>query len=239
MTVTIPGTAFGEWLEDNPDESEATKLEALHECIIRTACNWLLHGEINKAWANKKLWSLGVKHHFDTDNTYELNTTIVADVKLVVTARDRADAMEKFKNRVKGSLNVANAEAPYAVKFVDGPEDYDKDAVNPDAPTTVADTLVKLRETIMLGNISGPRWDCDSGTNAVLAGFGLAELPERKKFKVSRPVAAEAYTTVEAYDEAGARKVADWRWADGHTAHTVAYVGADPTLIPEVTPVGA
>jgi hypothetical protein len=215
MQYATPGTTWTEWSEDNADRDEATKLAALREIITVTAHEWVNSGEITAEWANKKLAKLGIADRLDLQNAYVLETTVVAPFKATVYAADRAAAEDQFKARLTHALTVAEAEAPYALRFVSGPEDAPQ-AGDPDAPTTIDATLTMLREIILLANVSGPRFNCDSGASRVLASYGLAPVPERKKFTVRRPAAVDMVTTVEAYDEASALRIADWRWEDGH-----------------------
>lgn len=228
MQHTNPDETWTDWLASNDDKDDAEKLGALREIIVQTARTWIDSGEITAEWANKKLTSLGITDQVDQLKDYTLETSASGTVQLVIRARNRADAETEFRNRLAAApmVTVTGPDAPYAPKFVSGPEDHDPNAVVPDAPATVADTLTKLRQVILLGNISGPRFDCDSGASRVLASYGLAPVPARKTFVVTRPAAADMRTTVEAYDEASAERVAEYRWDNHQAGYTPVNVDA-------------
>lgn len=225
MQYANPTIDWATWLGQADDLDEATKLSALREYITATARHYVERGQITREWANKKLARLGITERFDTNNTYEIETTVSGQAKLTVYARDRAAALASFKSQIANAVVVAvtGADAPYDPKFVSGPEDATQDA-DPDAPTTVSATLDKLREIIMLGNIAGPRFDCETGVNQVLAAYGLAPIPARKQFTVGVPVEGVMKTTVTAYDEESARRVAGWRWGNGHAGFDLDHV---------------
>lgn len=226
MQHATPGIAWTDWLAESGDEPEATRLAALREYIAHTARAQVTYGTITAEWANKKLAILGVTERISTPREYVLKTSIVADVEMTIYAADRAAAQEGFKHRLGGRLNVTDAEAPYELKFVSGPEDDDDvPAVADDAPTTLGATLVKLREVIMLAHLAGPKV-CDDGANEVLDFYGLAHLPQTREYVVTRPAAADMRTTVRAYDEASALRIAGWRWDDNQAGYTT--VNIDP-----------
>lgn len=222
MTHVDPGVAWAEWSEENEDRDDATQLAALHEVILRDAVYWTGTGEITADWANKKLATLGITGRIG-DNRYTLEMPISGTMTYSVAAANRADAEAKL-NSMLSSMPTIAITAPVSQGspvFTSGPEDVDPNTPNPDAPTTVQATLEKLREIILLGNIAGPRFNCDSGASRVLASYGLAPVPERKEFVVTRPVQGAMRTIVEAYDEASAERVAGWRWENGRRDHEV------------------
>jgi hypothetical protein len=219
----MDGETWTEWVEDNADSDEATKLSALRESIAATARTWVRSGQISRDWANKKLAKLGVTDQIPGENTYVLEAPVSGTLAITVHAETRAEAEEKFRNQLTSNSrahSVPDATVTGDVSFRSGPEDPGTAAAD-DAPTTVDATLMMLREVIMLGNISGPRWDCDTGTNSVLASYGLAPLPPRRAFTVAVPVEAVMKTTVHAYDEGTAARIAGWRWDDGKRGYDV------------------
>lgn len=213
MQYATPGISWVDWLAESADETDDVKLAALREYIMHTAKAQVSYGQITADWANKKLPTLGITELFPASREYVLKTSIVADVEMTLYAADRADAVQGFKNRLAGRINVYSAEAPYEIKFVSGPEDVTPADLPADAPTTVDATLVKLREVIMLAHLAGPKV-CKDGVNEVLDFYGLDHLPETRKYVVTRPAAADMRTTVTAYDEASALRIAEWRWDD-------------------------
>jgi hypothetical protein len=229
MQHTNPGGTWTEWLEEDNGSDDAVKLAALREFIMHTARDQHLRGEITAEWANKKLAALGVTDRIGTSNAYVLEVPVSGTLKIAVSAGSREAARTEFLRRVDTAkmVTISDYVATGHPVFTDGPEDVDPNAVDPDAPTTVGATLERLREVIMLGNIAGPRWGCDSGANRVLAEYDLAMLPERREFAVHRPVEGVMVTVVEAYDEASAARVAGWRWDNSRTGYTLA--SADPT----------
>lgn len=227
MQYAEPDMTWLEWstAHDGVDLTEATRLGALREYIFETARDQQLRGEITAEWANKKLATLGITDRLGTNNAYALEVPVSGVLKISVTAANRQDALTEFHRRASRATMVTIVDHSLTGHpvFIDGPEDG-PNVVDPDAPTTVDATLEKLREVILLGNIAGPRWNCDSGANRVLASYGLAPVPSRKSFVVTRPASADMRTTVEAYDEASAERVAAWRWDDnrrGYAAHNV------------------
>jgi hypothetical protein len=230
MQHATPGATWIEWSQDNADRDDTTKLAALREIIAETARIWVDSGDITAGWANKKLAKLGIADRLAHKTYYELETTVVAPLKLGVYASSRADAEAEFKARLARSLTVDEAEAPYALRFVSGPEDTPQ-AGDPDAPTTVDATLAMLREIILLGNISGPRFNCDSGANRVLASYGLAPVPPRTEYVVVQPMQGTMQTVVEAYDEASAQRIAGWRWENNRSGFEVSSVVSTGDLV--------
>jgi hypothetical protein len=219
MQYTNVGDTWLEWSEDNASQDDATKLAALREIITETARSFVYSGNINAAWANKKLAKLGITDRIDTTNAYTVEVPVSGTARFSLSGRTRAEALEAFARRMANApVTVAQSVATAAPVFTDGPEDAST-VQDPDAPVTVQATLDMLREIVMLGNVSGPRYNCDSGANRVLTSYGLAPLPERKTFTVRRPAAADMVTVVEAYDEATALRVADWRWEDGQKGY--------------------
>lgn len=218
MQFTTPGETWTNWSGNNPHLAEADRLTALREIMFETAQKWVDSGEITAEWANKKLAKLGVTQRIAQEVPYILRVAVTAELSLTVYASTRAGALEKANERLTGNGNasvtkVAGAGVP---EFVSGPED--PDVALAAAPQTVDDTLVILREVLMLGNISGPKWNCNDGTNAVLASYGLPQLPVRRMFTVDVAVEGSMKTTVQAYDEETAKRVAAWRWDDGRNS---------------------
>lgn len=225
MQYANPDATWLEWLEDNQDKDEATKLVALREIIAETARTYVTRGDISGDWANKKLAKLGVTERIGL-NSYIIEAHAAGVVRVGVPASDRAEAMAEFRARTRGVSQVsislfAVQDADADLVFVSGPDDPDVAAADPDVPTTVDATLNVFREVLLLGNIAGPRFDCDAGTNAVLASFGLPPVPARKKFTVGVPVEGVMKTTVEAYDDESAERVAGWRWDNHQTGFNI------------------
>lgn len=229
-----PSISWDEW-DNNHSVSEDTRLLALREFIFRLADTWKSHEKITPAWVNKKLAKLGITERVDIENRYEIRADVTGTVTLTMYGATRADALEKLTERLDGtaSATVFQVQATADPVFTSGPEDVDPD-VDPDAPTTVDATLAMLREIIMLGHIAGPKY-CDDGANEVLASFGLDPIPPRKSFTVTRPVQAVVTTTVQAYDEASAQRVASWRWENERAGFQMA--SGDPLADPTVAEV--
>lgn len=187
MQYGNPDQTWKEWLADNTDRDEATKLGALREYIARDARAWADSGDIGPGWANKKLPKLGITDLIPADNYYQISAEITGKVTLNFHATNRSDALRLFAdhmtNRPPTVVTVANIATTTDPVVVDGPEDPDPAAVAADAPQTVDATLLLLREIIMLGHVSGPKF-CESGANDFLARYGLAPIPERKTFTV-------------------------------------------------------
>lgn len=235
MTVptidTHASADFTEWLSDNPAADDETKLAALRAYIYDTAVHGVQMGNFTPDWANKKLRKLGIARQITSTNVYALKAMVSAEVTLTIHASDRADALREFKDRLVGRLTVFTPDTSGEPQFVSGPEDTDDVPLPDDAPTTTEETLTVLREVIMLAVIAGPHF-CEDGANDALEEFGLAHIPARQKFTITRPADAELMTTVEAYDEASARRVADWRWEDGRQSYIVkaATATAEPVV---------
>lgn len=235
MQYANPDQTWAEWLADNCDTATGDHaLAVLREYIAETARNYRGHEPgLTADWMNKKLWTLGVPERIQQENIYSLAVPVTATLGFNVYGCSRKEALEKFIDRLRAvessagasSVHVAELRATGDPQFTAGPEDTDSGDVSPDAPTTVQDTLVKLRETIMLAHIAGPKI-CKDGANQVLRDYGLAELPELKKFVVTRPVEAVASTEVMAWDEASAMRVAGWRWEDDKSGYTVGEMSA-------------
>jgi hypothetical protein len=226
-----PSDAWTDWLAANDLADEADKLTALHEIIVRTARDQVrneTYSRITAEWANKKLAKLGIPDRIGVRNSYVIEAPISGTIRLPVGAANRTAALALFESRVTNaaSWEVSALVVQGAPVFASGPADEDPNVVDPDVPTTVQGTLDMLREIIMLGHIAGPKY-CEDEANDVLASFGLAPIPPRRKFTVTRPVTAEMSTTVDAYDEESAQRVAAWRWADGRGGYNLANV--DPT----------
>jgi len=227
---------WDEWYQKHAATSTGENaLDALRAFIVQAARLWVgKEPGLTADWMNKKLHRLGIAERIEVEHAYQLTGTVTGTVNLRIYGRTRAEAADKFRALLDGH-NPANTVAATLVgdpTFTDGPEDPDPADVDPDAPTTVDSTLLKLHELIMLGHISGPKY-CDTGANRVLASFGLDPIPPRRTYTVTRPVEGIASTTVSAFDEASAMKVAGWRWDDGQTGWTVGDVEAAdaPTLI--------
>lgn len=229
MKYANPDQTWAEWLADNADTATGDHaLAVLREYIAATAKDYVgTEPGLTAAWMNKKLAALGVTDKIEHEKVYELTGTVTGQVTLKIYGRNRAEAADKFRALLDGHnrTEVMAATLDGDPTFTSGPEDTDPNAVDPDAPTTVQDTLVKLREYIMLAHVAGPKI-CDTGANRVLARFGLAELPELKTFTVTRPVEAVATTTVKAWDAESAIRVAGWRWEDDRSGYTVGDVSA-------------
>lgn len=215
-----------EWLVANDAATDTEKLAALREYIAATARQWVNSCTYDAAWANKKLLKMGITDLISTSNHYALEAPATGMLSVGIYAKSRAEAEQRFRE-VAAANNTVRITIPAIVGdlvFTAGPEDTDP-AAAADAPATVYDTLDMLREIIMLGHIAGPHI-CEEEANKVLASYGLAPIPPRRKFVVARPVEAEMRTTVEAYDEASAERVARWRWENGRTGYDA--VNIDP-----------
>lgn len=224
MQYADPDVTWETWAADNADQDEATKLAALREYIVQTAKRWVNSCTYDAAWANKKLATLGITDRIELVTSYTLEAPASGKLAVTIYARDRTEAVAKFHESVAANANrltyVRGAALQGDPVFVSGPEDV-AEVVDPDAPTTVDATLIKLREVILLGHIAGPKV-CEEEANNVLDTFGLAHIPPRRQYVVTRPVTAVMRTTVEAYDEASAARVAGWRWENGRAGHEVA-----------------
>lgn len=213
------GDTWIEWLESNKDSDETAQLEALRGLILAEAKRSVEADDIKADWANKKLPLLGITEQIPRESSYLFTAPVAGTLDLRVFATSRADALVKVAeilNRGGGSFVKGVAGAGAAV-LIEGPEDVDL-TVAGDAPSTVDDTLARLREIVMLGVIAGPHL-CKRGVDDLLASFGLAPLPETKRFTVSVPIEGEMLTEVEAFDEDSARRVAGWRWSNGRSGY--------------------
>lgn len=229
MPFTTPGETWTSWSHDNAGADDHTKLAALRELIVRDARRWAASGEITPEWADKKLAKLGIADRLMTDNQYELTVTASGKFTMTILAANRTDAEAQFLAHLASISRATVAEpAAYSLPtFVSGPADPDPTApVDPTIPTTVDQTLVALREIVMLAVIAGPHI-CVDGANDLLDDYGLAAIPARRKYRVSRPIVADMETTVEAYDMVSAARVANWRWDDNRKSFQL--VDADPT----------
>lgn len=222
MQHATPGISWVEWLEESKDETDAVKLAALREYIVHTARAEVHAGSIYTDWADKKLAALGITERIGT-NTYSVEAPVTAGSLVSVhVAASRAEAIQLFEAKVaRGGAFTVRRVTIGDSKIIDGPEDIDP-ALPVDVPATVDATLAKLRETIMLAHIAGPKKICDYGANLVLDFYGLAHLPQTREFVVTRPVEATMRTVVTAYDESTALRVAGWRWEDGRKGYAVA-----------------
>lgn len=233
----VRGT-YGSWAEwifvpSNAQASEDVRLTALRAFIEAAAKTAVDNGDITAQWANKKLPALGVAAQFATGHTYSLEAPAAGTYKLDVYADSRTEALREFARRTAAgySIVIENPSVTGDAVFTKGPEDPTPGALPDDAPDTVDATLVALRETILLGIIAGPRY-CEAGASDVLDDFALGNVPERKTYVVTRPVTAVAETTVEAFDEVSAARVASWRWDNdqvGYNSRDLA-AGGDLTV---------
>ncbi len=222
MQYGDPDLDWTEWVAANEDRDEATKLEALREYIFEVAKRWLGTCSYDAGWANKKLAKLGITQRIDQVSTYRLEAIGTGVVSTTISARTRAEAVERFRDWVNAapSVSIARGSSVSTPAITSGPEDPDKLVIPADAPATVTDLLAAFREVILLGHIAGPHM-CEYESNKVLAAFGLSPIPAKQQFVVTRPVEAVMRTVVEAYDEASAARVAGWRWEDGRSGYEV------------------
>jgi len=226
MTHIITAHNWATWISDGANQSadENTKLEALREYIKELAERAVSDGHCTAAWANKKLAKLGVTHVIADENRYVVEYEITGKVSVAGYGISRADFLEHIDKRFDNGTakwTATSVKRTSPAVFTSGPADPDPQATAADdAPKTVTDTLTALREVIMLGVLAGPHF-CADGANEKLAEFGLDPIPARKMFVISRPATVTMTTSVEAYDEASARRVADWRWEDDHAAYNV------------------
>lgn len=224
MTSTMFGhTTWADWIADpvNAAADDFIKLAALRKYIFLAAEGGHENEptKLTPEWVNKKLAKLGVPDRLDGENTYTLEVPVTGVYRRQVVASNRAEAERRFADLRGTSISIS----PYTVNgsptFTSGPEDPDPAAVDPAAPTTVDATLAAFREYLLLAVIAGPRV-CVDGVNEVLTDFGLDRVPQRREFTVTRPATATATTSVTAYDEASARRVAEWRWDSDHSGYT-------------------
>lgn len=222
ISSPLPDT-WSEWIAVNSSQDDGVKLDVLRGYIEKAARTYVNTGDITAEWANKKLPALGVAARLGVRNRYTLEARTVGTFSHTVIAADRAEAVHLFRKVVADAsrLIVSGPEAD-APTVTSGPEDVTGSTpVLPDnAPTMVGETLAKLRETIMLAHLAGPRV-CRIGANDVLETFDLDPLPETKVFTVDRPITATARTVVSAFDEASAQRVAEWRWEDERSGYSV------------------
>lgn len=224
MQHTTPGETWTDWLAANADRDGDDMVEALREIILRDARYGVGMGVFTAAWANKKLPLLGITEQIAVENVYVIEQQITGTFTHNVSGTSRADALARFSATLaeRSSGTIANVQPAVGATptIVSGPEDVDVAAVLADAPQTVDAILAKLREIMMLAVISGPHM-CVPGTSDKLEEYGLAPLPDRREYVITRPVDAVMQTVVNAYDEASAQRVADWRWDNNHTGYTV------------------
>jgi len=214
---------FSGWLSANPNATDDEKLTVLRGYIFAAAKESVDDGYITAGWANKKLLSLGIVARLDTRNSYTIEVPASGKAVLRFSATSRAQAMSLAASAMGSNrISVSDVTYDHAAITINGPEDTTP--VAPDnAPATVADLLAKLRETVMLAHVAGPRI-CSSGASDLLAEFGLDPLPETKRFTVRRDAEVTLKTSVEAYDEDTAKRVAEWRWEDAHNGYSIAEV---------------
>lgn len=225
---TFTHATWADWIADpaNAQLDDDVKLNTLRDYVWETARD--AHTDdpstVRADWVNKKLGKLGVTARLDAVNSYTLEVPVSGKYVATVTAASRTEAEAIFARQLDQDRLVVQKNSTFWTLadsvFTAGPEDPTPGVVDPEAPTTVDATLVKLRETILLGVIAGPKF-CVHGANEALASFGLGSVPERKKFTVTRPVDGFAETTVEAFDALSAERVASWRWEDGHRGFKV------------------
>lgn len=235
MQFATQGITWPEWLDDNPDADDATKLAALREYIADTARLYVGREKgLTAAWMNKKLLGLGITDLIENEHTYVMQTTLTGTVDFKVYARNRAEAMQKAADRLPGlTANVVVNEVHTTTDptLIDGPEDP-TGVADDDAPQTVDATLAEFREVIMLGHISGPKY-CEQGANRILADYGLAPIPAMQEFTITRPIEGVLRTTVRAYDQSSAARVAGWRWENDRQGYEIAE--AEATDAPSVS----
>jgi hypothetical protein len=210
-----------DWQAAFPADDADTQLLALRKYIVRAALDAHAHepGKITAAWVNKKLPHLGISERIETESRYMVEAPARGILTLPVHARSRDEALQKFATAWGNHMMISEACVTGDPQIADGPEDPTGELPD-DAPDTVGATLERLRETILLAVVAGPRI-CIDGANEFLARFGLERVPERRQFVVTRPATAKARTTVTAYDEASAQRVAEWRWGDAYSGYTV------------------
>lgn len=233
-----PDVDWTEWLTANFDAQEPIKLAALREHIAMEARRYVRRGDVTAEWVNKKLPALGVTDLVASQQHYELTQIATGTTHYLITASSRVEAEKMFRARIAAASVVAIEQAFTTGDpvFVSGPADPDVSdwpQPDPDSPTTTQGTLDKLRELLLLGVIAGPKF-CESGLNPVLRSFGLAPVPARTQYVVTRPATATLRTVVEAFDEASAERVAGWRWDNGRAGYEVAEAEATDGLSVDV-----
>lgn len=229
-----------QWNEAHPNADEETRLDALHSYIWETANEWVDNCTYDAAWANKKLAALGITRRIRREAAYDVAVTVTGQTSLRVYATTRAEALDRASTALAARRPSVNEPKPTSEFTIhSGPEDVADDVADQDAPADVPGALAKLRETILLGHIAGPHI-CEEEANKVLASFGLAPIPARKAYTVTRNVAATMATTVLAYDEQSAERVAGWRWNDSRKGYSVtaADLASDLVMVDEVPPRG-
>lgn len=227
MQYADPDLTWSEWVAENANVvmPDFDRLAALREYITETARTHVRNGDCTADWADKKLAKLGITDRVGILHSYTVECTVTGTLSMVVPGRNRTEALDTFNarltanNSLSWSVRQPSPQGPQIITA--GPEDVDPSVVDPDTPATVQDTLDMLREIVMLGNVAGPRFDCETGVNRVLASYGLAPLPQKREFAVHRPVEGVMVTIVEAYDEASAERVAGWRWNNGRSGYNV------------------
>lgn len=242
MQYTKDASDFAEWMTDNPSADEATKLAALREFIVQYTRDHVEDGTLGETWscdrraewANKKLRKLGIAEVIEAEHLYQIEVPVIARVTLDVYGKNRAEALQYAEKQFQGDARMAAHKLTPTgpMVFASGPEDAGPTVVDDDAPQTVHDTLMALREIIMLAVVAGPHI-CTHGANQAMDAFGLARLPERKTFTVTRPALATMTTTVVAYDEESALRVAGWRWEDGRKSFTTSDAAEAGDLVVE------
>lgn len=234
MTITIDDCDnWVNWLSNVRTDDEAVKLDVLRQFIREAARSNVSYGNVSSEWANKKLVKLGITDLVDTDNAYKVQVDVTGKVMVAAYGRNRVEAVEnalKQYNDGRGFWQMSDMQMTSDPQVTDGPEDVDT-VVPDDAPQTVDALLAALRETILLAVVAGPHI-CEDGANRVLNDFGLDQVPERKRFTVTRPATVEMTTKIDAYDEASAQRVADWRWRNNLSGFQVkdAQPTGDPTV---------
>lgn len=238
MTVIDGTTNWTDWINAHGDADDSTKLDTLRKFIRSAASTGVRDSNFSATWANKKLLKLGVTDLLVDEQKYNVTREVTGKLTFMVYATSRAEALAsadaKFQ-RSRDSWRITDVVSTSDSMVTAGPEDPDPAAAAADdAPTTVEATLIALREVIMLAVIAGPHI-CEGGANEVLESFGLEPIPARSRFNVIRPVEVEMVTTIEAYDEASAARVAEWRWENGRSAYLPDVKGAVPTGDPVVS----
>lgn len=217
------------WSSRHLNADDDTKLAALREYIELAARRAVgqHHPGLDAAWMNKKLGPLGITTRIPCASTYILEAPVTATASITVVARDRAEARQKFGDLLSaGRVAVGICTAATDPVFTSGPEDADAVVPDPEAPTTVTGTLMKLRETIMLAHIAGPKV-CRESADEMLEEFGLLPLPQEREYVVTRKAPVTMQTIVTAYDEQSAQRVATWRWDTRPDGFDVAKVQTD------------
>jgi hypothetical protein len=210
----IDGTTWAQWDAANAVDDD-TRLAVLREFIFATAKAFANRYPVTPAWVNKKLGGLGVADRITAEQSYGIEVAVTGVLTIGVYAHNRAEALEKFEDRVKGlaggGFHVTNVISTSLPVFTDASPQDQVGAVDDDAPQTVDETLAALREVILLGHVAGPKY-CADEADEVLAAYGLDPIPAKVEFVVERPMTGTMRTTVTAYDVETAQRVAGWRW---------------------------